>query len=355
MPQTLLILVIVTALLGLAAAEVLSLVLDNRHVAVRCEVNMRLTEPDETVTLTYRVRNTGFWPLFFVGFSFLFDDGVEIRESEDWKAAHHVGSLFGKMYSFDVGLLPHRVLRGSVRFSFRERGLHSLGRVYVETGDFLGFRSRVRSFEIPGSLVCTARSLPEAPELAPLGGFLGDISVRRFILEDPSLVLGYRDYTGAEPMKQISWTQTARTGRLTVKNHDFTADADAAILVDVEACKKPVAERCLSLARTVSDRLEAARIPYAVLSNGDLFEIRKGVGRTHRFEVQRRIGLSRFVRYRRFDELVNQCVRSGVGRRVWIVIAPQSDPALGEALARLQASSDMPLCLLIGEEATDRA
>lgn len=354
MQTTLLTLVILTALLGLAAAEILSLLLDDGRVELRCEVNMRLTEPGETVTLSYRVRNTGFWPLFFVGFSFLFDEGVELRESEDWKAAHQIGGPYDRIYRFDAGLLPRRVLRGSIRFAFRDRGLHNLGRVYVETGDFLGFTSRVQAFELPGSLVCTARSLPESPTLEPLGGFLGEVSVRRFILEDPSLVLGYRDYSGTEPMKQISWTQTARTGRLTVKNHDFTADADVVVLVDLEKCEKPEAERCLCLARTVSDRLEAARIPYALRSNGDLLEVRKGVGRAHRFEVQRRIGLSRFVRYQPFGELAKQWAWGGVRGRGWIVIAPRRGPALDEALALLQAASDTPLCLLIGEEA-DRA
>lgn len=355
MPQSLITVIVVSVLIGAVIAEVLSLALNKRHVALRCEVDMRLTEPDEVVVLTYRVRNTAFWPMPYVGFSFLFDDGVEIREEESWKAAHQVGSLVGKMYSFDACLMPHRILRGSIRFSFRERGLHNLGRVYVETGDFLGLRSSVRTFEIPGRLICTARPLPEAPELRPLGGFLGDVSVRRFILEDPSLVLDYRDYTGAEPLKQISWSQTARTGRLTVKKHDFTVDADVAVLVDVESCKKPSAERCLSLTRTVCDRLEAARVPYAVLSNGDLFETEKGVGRMHSFEVQRRIGLSRFVRYRRFDELVSQCIRAGLERRAWIVVAPQPDGALTAALHRLQLASDTQVCLLTGEEVAEHA
>lgn len=355
MPESLITLLIVTAILGVAAAEVLSLALDNRHVAVRCELNMGLTEPDETVTLTYRVRNTAFWPLPFVGFSFLFDEGVELREPEDWKQAHRVGSLVGNMYSFDVSLRPHRVLRGRIRFSLRDRGLHSLGKIYVETGDFLGFRSRVRSFEIPGRIVCTARLLPEAAEPEPLGGFLGDLSVRRFILEDPSLVLGYREYSGAEPMKQISWTQTARTGQLTVKKHDFTVDTDVAVLVDLEHCPKPVAERCLSLVRTVCQRLEEARIPYALISNGDLFETERGNGRMHSFEVQRRIGLSRFVRYRSFAELAEQCRRANPDCRGWIVVAPRADEALQAALARLQAASDARLCVLLGEEATDRA
>ena len=66
--------------------------------------------------------------------------------------------------------------------------------------------------------------------LRTLGGFLGDISVRRFILEDPLLTVGFREYTGREPMKSISWTQSARVGRPLVKQYDHTVDATVTVL-----------------------------------------------------------------------------------------------------------------------------
>lgn len=349
MPLSLIITLIAAALVGVFVAEFLTLRKNNKHVYVSCDVNMRLTEPDEIMVLRYRVGNTGFWPLPFVMISFVFDDGVEVREDEEWLKAHRVGGMFGRMYCIRMGLRPHRALEGRLRISIRERGIHRLGKIYVETGDFLGFRSRFRSCDIPGSVVCTARFLEEEPQLEPLGGFLGDVSVRRFILEDPCMVLGYREYTGAEPLKQISWLQTARTGQLTVKNHDFTVDVDVAVVVLQEACAEEVAEHCLSLTRTVCERLEEAKIPYAVLSNGDLFETAKGAGRTHSFEIQRRIGCSRFVRYRRAEDMVDRWTGTGLSSRGWIVIAPRADAALDDALKGLRAASDVRLCLLTGE------
>ena len=355
MPFSLIMTLIAAALLGVFVAEFLTLRKNNKHVYVSCEVDMNLTEPDEIMTLRYRVGNTGFWPLPFVMISFAFSDGVEVREDEEWIKAHRVGGMLGRMYCVRMGLRPHRALEGRLRVSIRERGVHNLGKVYVETGDFLGLRSRFRSIDIPGSVIWTARFLEEDPQLEPLGGFLGDVSVRRFILEDPCLVLGYREYTGAEPLKQISWVQTARTGQLIVKKHDFTVDADVAVLVLEEACQEPVAERCLSLTRTVCERLEEARIPYAVLSNGDLFETAKGGGRIHSFEIQRRIGCSRFVRFRRCEDLVDRWQDSSLSSRGWIVIAPRADAALEAVLRRLRSASDLQLCLLTGEEGMRRA
>lgn len=350
MPESLIVVLLVFAVLGVATAEILSLLLDNKHVAVHCAVDMSLVEPDEVITLTYRVRNTGIWPQPFVGFSILFEDGVEIRESEAWKEEHAVNSMFGKMFSFAVSLKPHRAYRGKIHFSIRERGLYNLGRVYIETGDFLGFRSRARSYDLPERLICTARVLPEEQNVALSGGFMGEVSARRFILEDPSLVVGYREYTGYEPMKRISWTQTARTGQMMVKNLDYTMDADVAILVDEELCQKSAAEYCLSRVRTVCEQLEKAKVSYAVISNGDLFETRKGVGRKHSLEIQRRIGLSRFARYRNIDDVAAQLVSGDLLPRGWIVIAPETNDRLDRAVALLQASMSARVCLLTGRE-----
>ncbi len=355
MPQSLIVVILLSILAAVAAAEILSLKFDLDRISMRCSVNMSLTEPDEIATLRFRLQNNSALPLPFVGFSFVFSEAVEVREDEAWMKAQGEDSMFSRSYSWHASLMPYRGLRGTLRFSLKERGLHELGRVYLETGDFLGFRSRVRSFAIESRVVCTARSLREDPDLAPLGGYLGDISVRRFILEDNSLILGYREYTGVEPMKDISWPQTARTGVLTVKKHDYTVDADVAVLLDIEDCARPVAERCLSLVRTVCDMLEAGKIPYAVLSNGDLSEIEKGMGRRHCFEVQRRIGLSRFARYRSFGALTGQWSRPSFGRRGFIVIAPRSTPELAGDLARLESASGVRALLLTGEEALSNA
>ena len=355
MPQSLIIVILLSVLAAAAAVEILSLRLDPKRVSLRCSVNMNLTEPDEIATLSFRLQNNSALPLPFIGFSFVFSEAVELREDEAWMKAHGEEDMFSRSCSYHASLMPYRALRGTLRFSLKERGLHELGRVYLETGDFLGFRSRVQSFAIESRVVCTARSLQKDPRLAPLGGYLGDISVRRFILEDNSLILGYREYTGVEPMKDISWLQTARTGVLTVKKHDYTVDADVAVLLDIEDCTKPVAECCLSLVRTVCDMLEAGKIPYAVLSNGDLSEIEKGMGRRHCFEVQRRIGLSRFARYRSFGALAGQWARPAFGRRGFIVIAPRSTPELAGALGQLERASGVRALLLTGEEALSLA
>ena len=347
-PGPFLAVVLVCAVIAAAVAEIHSLRRWNASVKMDFRIDMRLTEPGEAATLTYQISSASRWPMPHVSVSFLFDKAVEVLE--DWEDGEE--NYTRNLYNVDTALRPRQACRGTIRISFRERGVHQLGRVFLETGDFLGLRSVIRAFDIPLTVICTAKRVDDQTQIEPMGGFLGDISVRRFILEDPSMILGYREYTGVEPMKSISWLQTARTGKLMVKQHDFTVDTDVAILVDVEAVKKAQAEHCLSLVRSVCDELERRQIPYVIVSNGDLQFREKGVGRSHCFELQRRIGVCRYVRRLGFRHVLAACAADGA-RKGYIVAAPLLTEEITAGVRRLRAATGTQVCVLTGKEEED--
>ena len=351
MPGSVFVFSLIGAVLAAAVLEFLSLKRWNHRITLECSLDMRLTEPGERMTFTYRIRSTAFWPMSSVSVAFLFDNAIEILE-EGWEEKLDGGVR--TLYSRDTGLMPRRVLRGTIPLSCTARGDHPLGRVYLETGDFLGLHPVVRAFDIPVSVICTAAPAEIDRKVEPIGGLLGDVSVRRFIMEDPSIILGYREYSGVEPMKSISWLQTARTGRLTVKKHDFTVDTDIAIVLDIEACRQNEAEHCLSLVRTVCDELERQKIPYSLFSNGDLQSPLKGVGRAHCFEIQRRIGVSRFVRRLGISSVLARCAADNA-RRGYILIAPKLTDEIRSGLRMLQSTFGSRVLVLTGKEAGDDA
>ncbi len=354
MPASVIITMIVAVLAVVITIEVISVNRLPQKLIFRCDVNMELTEPGEIATLSYRIRNSSILPVMSAGVSFLLNDAVEVREDEEWIRRHgyeKTENYLGRMFTVDFFLMPHRIYEGKVKISFKHRGHHEIGKVYVECGDFLGFSSVTSSYDIPKRVVCTALPAPEDQDITAVGGYLGDVSVRRFIHEDPNLILGYREYTGYEPLKNISWAQTAKTGQLMVKNHDFTVDTDVAVVVNIEdLTNKRLIEHCLSLVRTVSDKLEENKIPYALISNGDLFSMEKGVGRKHAFGVQRRIGVSNFVRYFSFEELVERVVAGGRGSRGCIIITPTMSRRNAACVSWINKHSDVPACVLVGEE-----
>ena len=322
-----------------------------QKLTYRCEVNMSLTEPDEIATLTYRVCNMSSRPIMFVGFSFLFHDMVQVREDDAWKEKYGTHGYLTNMYGRELFLMPHRTVKGTIAFSLKNRGVcENLGRVYLEVGDFLGLKTSVISRDLNLHMVCTAKMSEQESDIRVIGGLLGEISTRRFICDDPSLVVGYREYSGREPLKDISWNQTAKLSSLMVKTHDFTTDCDVTMLVDIELTDPATYERCLSLVRTACEYLEEQQIPYALHSNGDLFDVKKGVGRKHLFEIHRRIGISRFTKYSDFEQLMNQSAVSQTGNHGYIVILPQHDLWIETCLTQLGIRTNSAVCVLVSEE-----
>ena len=339
--------VLLCSLLLTALAEFLSRRDGLRHLHVVFSIDSRLTEPDEAVTLRYTVTNTSRFPILYAGLSLQLDPEVQLCEDADWMAAHASRDYLGTRVDHHFYLPAYRRFSGRIRISFRRRGVYELGRYYLESGDLLGLRPLVREGEPDIRVVCTSRCCA-LPELETFGGYLGDISVRRFIMDDPSMLRGYREYTGREPMKQISWMQTAKTGALTVRQNDFTVDRNVSVLVNLESAPLPELERCMELLRSVCEELEAQHIPYGLYSNGDLFSLREGLGRHHLFYIQRKIGMSRLGALFGFSMLVDSYVRLQRENSSCIIITPRLTPAVEAALPRLRRCSGREPRLLCG-------
>ncbi|NLL38356.1 MAG: DUF58 domain-containing protein [Clostridiales bacterium] len=103
-----------------------------------------------------------------------------------------------------------------------KRGYFDCSRVFVVAGDIFGLGSDSRD------VVCNARLtvFPEILKPSRLPDtalkWQGDVAVRRWILPDPVLVSGIREYRSGDSQKDVHWGATARTGVLQVKTRDFT-------------------------------------------------------------------------------------------------------------------------------------
>ena len=334
----------------LVLIEVYSLLWLPKNLRFHYDVDMDLSEPGEVVTMRLRLRNIGLFPIFLAGLSVQFDDSVKIEEDETWCRRHLESSFSDQSVRFNLSLPARGLFKTRVRFSFKDRGYHVLGRVYLETGDFLGLKSAVVSFDPEIKITCTAAYLEDESVSRDLGGILGDVSVRRFVFDDPTLVVGYREYSGREPMKMISWRQSAKMGRLMVKVNDFTTDSDIAVLVNMEDTKPKYKERGLMMARCVCEELENRKIPYAFKSNGDLFEAGKGMGKAHLRSILKLIGTARPACYYSFSDLVDDCISYRGFKRSYVVVTPHLDDEGEAALSRLQRYSDLDICVLYEDD-----
>ena len=215
----LLCLVVITALLQRSWAD-----LSLKQLTYTMTWEPALAEPEEPITLTSRLENRGWLPVMYALLSENLPAGAKVLESGEWQREHLFTHAMGTSLRSATYLLPRRSRTGSVRIALPRRGWYPLGGATLYAGDFLGLKESTAYLNHTDGVVVIPRRA-ETPELLQaLGGFLGDLSVRRFILEDPILTTGFREYTGREPMKAISWTQSARAGQLMVKQYDHTSE-----------------------------------------------------------------------------------------------------------------------------------
>ncbi|MBO6054193.1 MAG: DUF58 domain-containing protein [Oscillospiraceae bacterium] len=314
-----------------------------------------LTEPEASVCLTTVVRNIGRLPILYLSLLEYLPGRLTPLEDEAWCRRHlkkHYDELCCDTRMF---LMPHRRCEKQFRFSFPERGSYQLGKYYLETGDFLGAKSTYRDGEINQTVVVMPRLSSDPGVIRILGGFLGEISVRRFLYEDPVLTVGAREYTGHEPMKRISWQQTARTGQLQVKEYDYTVDANVTVLLNMDRGSEEDLETCFQITRSVCEELERRRIPYEFDTNGDLStpqgrlsHLAEGLGSQHLRTILYGLGTSRCRGLGSLSDLVHRCLGSRKQARGYILITPALSEQDQASLTALRRASDTELCLLTG-------
>ncbi|RCX18172.1 uncharacterized protein DUF58 [Fontibacillus phaseoli] len=157
------------------------------------------------------------------------------------------GIMFGRQKNLDVYagdiyqnhislfyLRPYRQITRRHQLSCPRRGLYRLESATLTTGDPLGIVKKVRQFTLNLELLVYPRILALEEFPLPNHSWLGELSVRRWIVEDPFLTSGIREYRSGDALKSINWKATARTGNMQVHQRDYTADHRLVICLNVE-------------------------------------------------------------------------------------------------------------------------
>ncbi|NMB03284.1 MAG: DUF58 domain-containing protein [Tissierellia bacterium] len=225
---------------------------------------------------------------------------------------------------------PHQV----VAF---ERGLHTVefGRLII--GDFLGITREFRRYPLKKEWVVYPKKIDLHDSIIPIDSTMGELSVRRWILPDPIMIRGIREYTGMESQKSIHWPSSLRQGRLMVKEFDFTADQSCLILLNIQTSpptwEKPKAElieQTIRLTRALADELEDQAIPFAVRCNAYNYldppqrgyTVHTGLGDAHMDEVLDMLGRIDYKVGTGFTGMLRQVQTQAMNQVTVIIMTP---------------------------------
>jgi uncharacterized protein (DUF58 family) len=115
----------------------------------------------------------------------------------------------------------------------RRRGYYAIGPLHIQTGDLLGMIvPRQRKIEAEPFIVYP-RVVPLHELGLPTRSPLVALPARTPLFEDPSRVMGVRDYEQGDSPRRIHWTATASIGQLLVKQYEPSIARDTLIFLDL--------------------------------------------------------------------------------------------------------------------------
>lgn len=321
-------------------------------------LSQALLEPGEEFQIVTTVRNSSrrFIPFIRISEFVPRDIGVDAKmytSGFDENSAKLNSTIY---------MMPRQKMTRRLNASLPRRGRYVFRGATLFGGDFLGLSERPRYYNMEREAVVLPKRVDTDDFKETLGGFMGEISVNRFILEDPVLTLGFREYTGREPMKQISWPVTARTGRMMVKNYDHTLDITVTVVLNVDSVvygveAQPYIEKCYSIARSICEQLEDRHITYAFCTNAKAVNqlgaweyVSDGLGSSHLATILEGLGRATYAARDSRHTLLDDVKRRAEGGRAHIVITPTRQDIDKREIDQLANFSGARVLVMTGEE-----
>lgn len=154
------------------------------------------------------------------------------------------------------------------------RGVYRLGPALLRGGDPFGLYQSEAEVATSVSLLVYPRLLSMAELGLPARHPLGDMRTPA-LLRDPMRTIGVRDYAPSDPLKDVHWAATARTGALQSRIYEPTTARTLAIFLDLDTFEyyyqgvdPAQVERMISATATLAQHGLAAGYAVGLYANG---------------------------------------------------------------------------------------
>ena len=187
----------------------------------------RLVSEGDQVQMTEILENGKILPLPWVRVETKNDEKLQFYHLDNTKAS-------GQFHCSVFFLGPFQKIRRIHHVDCLHRGFVRLYQTSLTCGDLLGFNERFQ--EIPGEVhLYIAPKIPSDNTIpSSMKRITGELSARRWILPDPILISGIREYQTSDNPKDIHWKATAKTGTLQVKVRDFTVSPKLLVILNIQ-------------------------------------------------------------------------------------------------------------------------
>ncbi|MNP02125.1 hypothetical protein D3C76_939680 [compost metagenome] len=289
-------------------------------------------------------------------FSFLSQEVMQISK----------GSIYQNHRSVFT-MKPYNKITRNHPFIAQNRGMYSLETVSMSGGDLFGLFSRTRLVPVKASLYVYPALLHIDQMPSSYRTWQGELEVSRWVVEDPFLILGTREYSANDPMNRIHWKASARTGQLQVYKQGYTADPEVIVYVNVQVNAKmwnvvsdpDMVERALSYCATAASHLiqQGMKVGFGHNANHgnkstQALRIDPGYGRVHLDEILKAMAEVEMRCLQPFEQFLQDEIELRAEGETWdyLLVTGHVSPQIEEQIWRLRSRGNRVMVLPIHAE-----
>ncbi|MCZ8513490.1 DUF58 domain-containing protein [Paenibacillus filicis] len=324
------------------------------HRAIRYErfFSAAACYPGEEIELVERISNRKPLPVPWLRLESLIH--ANLRFQKQFNLDISGGTLFQNHRSL-FSLMPYRQITRRHKITALARGCYRLNTATLTLGDALGLSSKAVRLSLQAELLVYPRPVNPEEIPVPSRSWQGDRPVRRWIVEDPFLIAGVREYRSGDPLKGVNWKASARTGRLQVHQYDYTAQDRLMIYLNVEDHDKmwhqvndeALFERGIEWAAALAGQaLEQGTEAgfgtnaYSVDTPKEPVKIEPGSGGGQWSLLQETMAKLVVARSIPFDTFLEQEAENGLGRQDIVILSAYMSEKMKPPVERLRANGN---------------
>lgn len=191
-----------------------------KHIDYRRSFSKRAVFEGEQIELIDEISNKKLLPLLWLQLESKIHRNLLFQQKGKDQTEVHNEQFHRTLFS----LMPYQKITRKQKVTCKKRGFYQIKSVGMSSGDALGFSIQTKLIKASAEVIVYPKILSLKEMDLPSNSWMGDLIVKRWIIDDPFVVAGTRDYTYGDPMKAVNWKATARANRLQVNKKDFTAD-----------------------------------------------------------------------------------------------------------------------------------
>ncbi len=156
----------------------------------------------------------------------------------------------------------------------RRRGIYPVGPLSIHSGDPFGLTKTLSSTVPEDRLIVYPKIIPLARVGLPSRSPFGTLRHTQPIFEDPSRVLGKRDYIEGDSLRRVDWKASASLGRMQVKLYEPSIALETAIILNLNneeygiKTRLDTSELAIVVAASLANWITSIRQSVGLITNG---------------------------------------------------------------------------------------